>query len=297
MKKNDIAQNNTKLCKCLVSVASRNKTIQPDAGPFEIEVKRDIAYLNGQVVSMEDLWRGSVISGYDKAVMDAIYSIWSDRKDKASEACSMKYTEIYNRMNGGRVTRTSPETYERIQLAIRKLRKLNLVLYIANDFERVAKYFGMEDLAKHKPTEARIEGYLLDARQVTFKLATGKTTMGIRVLSCPILYQYAEAQKQIITVPSEWIDIPGKTTEKKISVRDYLISYIRSEEYRGRNFQKKLSYKAIFEGAGIEWDKDRKNQYKDRLLVNSILDYYITIEAIKGYAVAEDTATLMIKVK
>lgn len=296
MKKSDIAQNNTKLCKCLISVATGNRSIRPDTGPFEVEVKKDVAYLNGKIISMDELWRGSVISGYDKAVMDAIYSIWAER-DEEGEACSMKYTEIYNRMNGGRTTRMNAGTHDQIRRSIQKLRRLNLVLYINSDLERVAKYFGMEDVVKHNPQVARVEGYLLDARNITFSLPTGKTTDGIRVLSCPILYQYAEAQHQIITVSSEWITLPGNTTEKKISVRDYLISYIRSDDYRDRNFQKRLSYKAILEGAGIEWSRERKNQYKDRTLVNDILNYYISIGAIKGYDISDNAAMLTIHIK
>ena len=85
MKKTEVAQNNTALCKSLVSL--RQPGVKPDAGRF---------------VSLDGNFRNCVVNGYDKAVMDAIYSIWASREDKSTNECSIRYTEIYARMNPGK---------------------------------------------------------------------------------------------------------------------------------------------------------------------------------------------------
>ena len=63
-------------------------------------------------------------------------------------------------------------------------------------------------------------------------------------------------------------------TEKKIAIRDYLISYIRSEGHRSENFSSMVGYQTIYENSGIKWSDDKRLQAKDRELVNSILNYY-----------------------
>ena len=72
-------------------------------------------------------------------------------------------------------------------------------------------------------------------------------------------------------------------TEKKIAIRDYLISYIRSEGHRSEDFSSTVGYQTIYENSGIKWSDDRKIQSKDRELVNSILDYYKQIGFIYDY--------------
>lgn len=100
MKKTEVAQNNTALCKALVSL--RQPGVKPDAGIFCVAVKKDLAYCNGRIVSLDENFRNCVVNGYDKAVMDAIYSIWASREDKSTNECSIRYTEIYARMNPGK---------------------------------------------------------------------------------------------------------------------------------------------------------------------------------------------------
>ena len=58
-----------------------------------------------------------------------------------------------------------------------------------------------------------------------------------------------------------------------------------------------MSYKAILEGSGIEWPEDQKLQYKCKLLVKEILDYYEKSDIIKTYIVSKDKTQLEIVVK
>ena len=93
---------------------------------------------------------------------------------------------------------------------------------------------------------------------------------GIILKGCPILYQYALAQRQIITVDAEYLNITGRLTDKKIAVRDYLISYIRSGQHRSEDFSLTVGYQTIFENSGIKWNEDRRIQPKNREFVNSM---------------------------
>ena len=64
MKKTEVAQNNTALCKALVSL--RQPGVKPDAGIFCVAVKKDLAYCNGRIVSLDENFRNCVVNGYDK---------------------------------------------------------------------------------------------------------------------------------------------------------------------------------------------------------------------------------------
>ena len=69
MTKTELAQNNSALCKALVSL--RQPDVKPDAGKFCVTVKKDLAFCNGRIISLDENFRNCVVNGYDKAVMDA----------------------------------------------------------------------------------------------------------------------------------------------------------------------------------------------------------------------------------
>ena len=124
MTKTELAQNNSALCKALVSL--RQPNVSPDTGKFCVTVKKDLAYCNGRIISLDENFRNCVVNGYDKAVMDAIYTIWASRLDRSKSECSIRYTEIYARMNPGKKLRLGEDTHAKIRNTVTKLR--NLVL-------------------------------------------------------------------------------------------------------------------------------------------------------------------------
>lgn len=51
MTKTELAQNNSALCKALVSL--RQPNVSPDTGKFCVTVKKDLAYCNGRIISLD----------------------------------------------------------------------------------------------------------------------------------------------------------------------------------------------------------------------------------------------------
>lgn len=284
MTKTELAQNNSALCKALVSL--RQPNVSPDAGKFCVTVKKDLAYCNGRIISLDENFRNCVVNGYDKAVMDAIYTIWASRLDRSKSECSIRYTEIYARMNPGKKLRLGEDTHAKIRNTVTKLRNLEITLSLVNDLNRVLTYFGYNvkdiDFNQVEVSGGRfcIKDKLINARVVYSTLPTKAKdgspleTDGVILQGCPILYQYALAQHQVITTDADCLNLPGRMTEKKIAIRDYLISYIRSEGHRNENFSSMVGYQTIYENSGTKWSDDKRLQAKDRELVNSILNYY-----------------------
>lgn len=174
------------------------------------------------------------------------------------------------------------DTHNKIRNAVMKLRHLEITLSLVNDLDRVLTYFGYNvkdvDLEQMEAKDGRfcIRGKLIDAQVVYSTLPTRAKdgtpleTDGIILKGCSILYQYALAQRQIITVDAEYLNITGRLTDKKIAVRDYLISYIRSGQHRSEDFSLTVGYQTIFENSGIKWNEDRRIQPKNREFVNSM---------------------------
>lgn len=291
-----LKQNNTKLCKTIVSVAKECADVCPDGGRFKVTTSgrgQALCVLNGQILSLDEIWKNAMITGFDRSVMDAIYTIWTGRKNKDNLVCDISYLDIYRRIRGGDV-KISAEIRRKVEESVRKMRYLDMTLVIANDADKVKTYFGVDkDIQR-----MRIRGHLINADEIAIEAQNGLCTSGIRLYSCPIMYQYAEALGQIISTDQAWLAIPGRLTDRKIAVRDYLISYIKAKAYeKNKIVNDNVSYKAILEGSGIEWPEDQKLQYKCKLLVKEILDYYEKSDIIKTYIVSKDKTQLEIVVK
>ena len=302
LSKNDqrYKQNNTKLCEALVSTSKEYADYDVGTGLFPplrtSGVKDPPKTVNGMfmttAIENDPLFSnipgfqsqnskvliGKKISGYDRAVMDAVYTLWLRRKDKTVDECSLSYIEIYRTMIGDPKKEVHIDTQRKIARSITKLRNIDSLLIFDDDMDRVKQYFPA------KADSIYVREHLISAMQIGIKLKNGSATGGIKLYACPILHRYAEAQTQILTVPMTWISLPGKISEKKIAIRDYLVRHIKALSSKKTKIKiTKIKYETIIEGAGIPWSDDRRIQCKDRHLVNEILDYYVNAKIIQKY--------------
>lgn len=141
-------------------------------------------------------------TGLDKAVMDAIYTIWSQRKNQDKDTCDISYNQIYRVMHGSDTERVGKTSVEKIKMTIRKLRSIDVRIQYGGDTPRVKEYFkrkGIKTLG--------IRGHAIVADEVDVVLKNDAVTAGIRLYRCPIMWEYALAQQQVITVDPKMLAV------------------------------------------------------------------------------------------
>lgn len=298
-----IRHNNSKFLKSLVSIAPQCVDVRPDTDPFMIETGRDGSFCVGMLASMQTMKMllpnayidGRVtITAFDKAVMDAIYTIWTERENLEQEQCDMSLQDIYKKISGDLVGDINKNTRLKIKSSVYKLMMIMCMINISSDLPEAVKKMRLTKWVQDDDSEVTIEGSLLQAKFITVKNANKTTSEGIRLSECPILYEYANAMDQIIWIEEEWLRLPFYFSDKIIGIRDYLISYIRSSEHKRSDSSRWVGYKTIFEGAGLPWNESKSTQCKNKKLVNEILKYYIDAKIIKCFEISEDKCRICI---
>lgn len=299
-----VEYNSSKLVKRLISLSPDCAASKVDAGIFRFQTSgkgHDFAELYARLeslpTSMEPAlqpgephtrltYNRAAVDMFDKAMMDAIYTLWLERPDKSKDECEMSYISIYGKICGRDMICVSEIMKNRLKESLRKLQHIEATLVIANDNPRVLEYFAKNTLAK----EYTLKSTLIKCEEYSTLLPNKERIYGINLLKCPILYRYAEAQRQLRGIEFDWLNIGGNMSLKKLGVRDMLIGYITGLSRKNKNddFSYVIKYSTIMQGAGFKWPEDRKLQYKDRKLIDSILDIYKERGKITGYEVLPD---------
>lgn len=298
--------NNCRVVKCLVSTTAANVDKRPDMGAFLVDTGNDDEICGVGLISenkMQEILPNAyiekriVINSFDKAVMDAVYTSWCDRGDRASMVCDITIREIFRRMIGGTNLNPGTDMRKRIKLSIFKLMNIFCLLNVSADLPRVIENLGLTEKMGKTGTGARIYGHLLEGRFTDIDGKNGVVLEAVTLTECPLLYQYAEAMQHIIGVEDEWLILPYSYNEKLIGIRDYLIGYIKSIKHRKEDSNQWVGYQTIFQGAGFPWSENAGTRSKNRAFVNKILDYYKCQELIWDYDVSDDLRQISIKLE
>lgn len=305
-----VEYNSSKLVKRLISLSPDCAASKVDAGIFKFQTSgkgHDYAELYARLesspTSMEPAlqpgephtrltYNRAAVDMFDKAMMDAIYTLWLERPDKSKDECEMSYISIYGKICGRDMKKLSVEMKERLKNSIRKLQHIEATLVVANDTPRVLEYFAKNTLAK----EYTLKSTLIKCEEYSVLLPNKERVYGINLLKCPILYRYAEAQRQLRGIELNWLNVGGNMSLKKLGVRDVLIGFITglSRKTKEDNFSYVIKYSTIIQSAGFIWPEDRKLQYKDRQLVNAMLGVYKEHALISGYEALPDKSGIAI---
>lgn len=132
-----------------------------------------------------------------------------------------------------------------------------------------------------------IEGNILATKKITITTG-GKTNEAYKLLDKPILYSYAQATKQVITIPIKLLQTKGaiRSTDDVIVIREYLIR--RIAVMKGKTKQSnKILYTTIYKELGL--NLENKNQFyadkskKIRNAVKELLNYWKLEKYIIGF--------------
>ncbi|MBM7650540.1 hypothetical protein JOC78_003537, partial [Bacillus ectoiniformans] len=187
--------------------------------PFYLEVNKDKHILNWVAINsgyedenIQIYDKAKRFDTYDRSVHNAVCSIF--------EAGNTNFTpdQVHRCMNGlDKSEYVSPQAVEAVTKSIDKSRKI----YAKVDYSAEAKAY------KKDVNSCIIEDYILPAKKITLEAGGHKVT-GYKLNSKPLLYEYAQFTKQVITVPSQLLNTKDviRNTPDVIVIREFLIRRI-----------------------------------------------------------------------
>lgn len=206
-------------------------------------------------------------TSYDRAVHNAVCSIW--------EAGNRYLTpnQVYRCMNG--LTNGEYVTPQRVGAVTRSIDKARRI-YTKINYEDEAKAWN-KNIDKFI-----VEDTILSAQKVMLE-AGGVEVTGYKVNTKPILYEYAQVSKQIITVPSKLLNIQGvlNATPEITVLREYLIRRIEVMKANKRQ-SNKILLSSIYKELELT-DPDKNKTRTIRSHIKTLLSNYKNIKYIKSF--------------
>lgn len=214
------------------------------------------------------------ITEFDRAVYNAIISHYIAGNKIITSAM------IYKAMSGKQKNnaKPSPQQIGAITKSIKKMGFMRLEIDATNEFKSRGISLNGEYIKK-----GFYEDYLINYSKLTVATC-GEEISGYMINTRPILYNYASAVGQILTVPIEVLDVPPPDTEKNIILKNYLIR--RIEICSNKFNHNKINFKTIdFEKALYPLVSAGSNQEKKRTrdAVIEMLKYWSEINYISNF--------------
>lgn len=206
-------------------------------------------------------------TAYDRAIHNAVCSLYAAGNDIVTPAM------VYRAVNGmSEQEKVSPQAMEAVRNSLNKSRFMRLKV----NYTEEAKARNI-DIAK-----AEIDSNLLEARVITIE-AGGHKVDAYRIHEMPVLYEYAQQTKQIISVPLKLLSTKGATrnTEEIIPIKEYLIRRIEIMK-NDKSMSNKILYETIFDEVGIE-HPNKKKSFDIRTGIKAILNLWRSKKYIKDF--------------
>jgi hypothetical protein len=206
-------------------------------------------------------------TAYDRAIHNAVSSLYVAGNQMVTPAM------VYRAVNGMKEAETvSPQSIEAVTNSLDKSRFMRLKV----NFTEEAQLRGL------KIEEGEIEGNLLSADKIKIK-SGGSLTEAYKINRMPILYQYSQYTKQILSVPFDLLDTKKATrnTEEIIPIKEYLIRRIEMMKHE-KNISNKIVYDTIFRKIGIEITSRNKTLVL-RKAITAIMELWKKKKYIKDY--------------
>lgn len=258
-------------------------------------------------------FKGKPYTVYDRAVHDAIVSFYVEAKRKGMKVVYFTPAIIYRVMTGKEESESpSAQAISAITRSIDKMRRnIHVTADASEEMRRRKITFNGEPV-----TSFIIDNFILSLTAVKIT-AGGKEVRGYRIDAEPILYQYAHLTGQLLSAPSNILDIREITadgtisplslpnTDTRIAVKSYLLRRVQvirhsaekaAEDQRRENAiakrEKRTPKKiepeqkpvilldSIFDETGIE-DKDAKTDA--RKYIFNVLDFWTATGFIASY--------------
>jgi hypothetical protein len=129
-----------------------------------------------------------------------------------------------------------------------------------------------------------VDTYLLAMESIEIE-AGGQRVKAYKIIKTPILYEYAQITKQVITAPSKLLAIPEQSnTEQRIEIKGYLLRRIYA--MKGKTPQSnRILFTSLYEAIGSNPTADTRK--KNKVYITAVLDFWKKEKLIKGYEFAK----------
>ena len=233
---------------------------------------------------------GEGITFFDRIVMDSVYTLYVNGQDMFTAEMIMRV------MSGNHEADSSRKKTDLIRSSLEKLSSIKIQIDCTE--EMIAR-----KLIK-KGQSYKIQTYLLPLEKHQVRSGNHLVIMdAYKILKKPALYEYAEAIKQFVTVPSSVLGNSHKSISDSVEVieiKRYLIIRIEEMKHPGNGMVNDLisyhwydakakknrgMYPVLGYGEDISSCSGRKLRSNIHRKVIRILDYYKEIGYIAGYEV------------
>ena len=215
---------------------------------------------------------------YDRQVQDAVISIYAGDEENHIITAATVYRAMVN------MTETESPSAQQIGAVTKSLEKMRFVRVRIDCTEELKKHNATYD--GELITDGEVDTYLLALESLTIK-AGGQIVKAYRIIKEPIIYTYARATKQVISVDQKLLDVKDDTgarianTEQRIAIKGYLLR--RIEVMKGKTPQSnRILFEKIYTAMGAT-DPDKTTKKRTREYVQAALEFWKREKVIKGF--------------
>lgn len=209
---------------------------------------------------------------YDRNVADAVTSLYEYGGSNIITAATV-YRAMVN------MTDTETPSQQQIGAVTRSLDKMRFTRVRIDCTEELKQR--KVSLNGKQITGGLADTYLLAMESIEIE-AGGQRVKAYKIIKTPILYEYAQITKQVITAPSKLLAIPKQSnTEKRISIKSYLLRRIYGIKGKSR-LNPHILFSTMYEDLDMQPTKDDKKRNKS--YIDSVLKYWKEEKFIKDYS-------------
>lgn len=212
---------------------------------------------------------------YDRNVADAVTSLYEYGGSNIVTAATV-YRAMVN------MTDTETPSPQQIGAVTRSLDKMRFTRVRIDCTEELKQR--KVSLNGQQITGGLVDTYLLAMESIEIE-AGGQRVKAYKIIKTPILYEYAQITKQVITAPSKLLAIPEQSnTEQRIEIKGYLLRRIYA--MKGKTPQSnRILFNALYEAIGSNPTADTRK--KNKVYITAVLDFWKKEKLIKGYEFAK----------
>lgn len=224
------------------------------------------------------------ISGYDRRVLNAVSTLWQNRRRTVS------ITEIYRLMNGYRRGNPSSSQLEAVSRSLYKLSRVQVKLDLTQEWNanmirnpQPLVEAGILKDASDRVRSVELRDHLLNYREGTITSEKGVVFKSIQITSEPPLLTYNRLRKTLISIPMEYVGMQTvSATEKSIAMQDYLLMRIYTYK-AGKLMQNRVLYETLYADSGEEMPTLSKDRIRDREMIGKMLDEWVKMGLLESW--------------
>lgn len=283
--KHVIPMNKFANCLCeLIDVGEVDLTVMNENKPNEVNTRCMVSYEGDNVT----LSGRQTFTEYDRNVADAVTSLYRYGDPSHEVTPASVYRAMVHATEG---ETPSPQQIGAVTKSLDKLRFIRVRVNLVDEFTQRGISLDGEQIV-----DGEIDTYLLALTKLKVN-AGGQNVTAYKVMSTPILYEYASLVGQVITVPARYLDIrePARAnsgevewvkvrnTEQRIEIKGYLLRRIeRMKGKTGNRQSRHITYADLYDKLG-EKNPSRKKQQQIREYVTKCLESWKHDGYIRGY--------------